>query len=227
FFETDNGTEDIWFVREGVHYPKLWWEHHQPIAYPGGGQMVYAWIDSYALVQLDGTGSYDPDGDMLEYFWFNDTNELIATGADPNVVLGVGEHVIDLIVNDGIEDSEPNSCVVTVIEAIEVEAKLTPGVLNRDSGRPHVIGRLAFAGEVMPVLDPNEPMLLMVGETLIEDQRQKLDYSKKEDVWYLMGFFDNLAVMEAIDEDGLVEVTIAAKLISGQWVYGADVVKVK
>jgi hypothetical protein len=227
FFETDNGTEDIWFVREGVHYPKLWWEHHQPIAYPGGGQMVYAWIDSYALVQLDGTGSYDPDGDMLEYFWFNDTNELIATGADPNVVLGVGEHVIDLIVNDGIEDSEPDSCVVTVIEAIETAALLTPQVLNRDSGRPHVIGRLAFAGEAMPVLDPNEPMVLLAGHGQIEDQRQMLDYSKKEDVWYLMGFFDNLAVMEAIDEDGLVEVTIAAKLISGQWVYGADVVKVK
>lgn len=33
---------------------------------------------------------------------------------------------------------------------------------------PHVIGWLEFAGKVMPVLDPNEPMLLMVGEMLME-----------------------------------------------------------
>jgi hypothetical protein len=164
---------------------------------------------------------------MLEYFWFNDTNELIATGADPNVVLGVGEHVIDLIVNDGIEDSEPDSCVVTVIEAIETAALLTPQVLNRDSGRPHVIGRLAFAGEAMPVLDPNEPMVLLAGQGQIEDQRQILDYSKKEDAWYLKGFFDNAALMAAITEDGDVEVTIAAKLLTGQWMYGRDVVTVK
>jgi hypothetical protein len=135
--------------------------------------------------------------------------------------------VIDLVVNDGIEDSEADFCVVTVVGAIETAAELTPQVLNRDSGRPHVIGRLAFAGEAIPVLDPNEPMLLMAGETLIEDQRQILDYSKKEDAWYLAGFFDNAALMAAITEDGDVEVTIAAKLITGQWVYGRDVVTVK
>jgi len=24
--ETENGTEDIWWIREGQNYPKLWWE---------------------------------------------------------------------------------------------------------------------------------------------------------------------------------------------------------
>jgi hypothetical protein len=198
-----------------------------PVADAGEDITAYAWIDGYATVQLDGTASYDEDGDVLDYFWYNDANELIAEGAEPNVVFGVGEYVIDLIVNDGVEDSELDSCVITVIEAIEVTAELTPQVLNRDSGRPHVIGRLAFAGEVMPVLDPNEPMVLLAGQGQIEDQRQILDYSKKEDAWYLKGFFDNAALMAAITEDGDVEVTIAAKLITGQWVYGRDVVTVK
>ncbi|MHC4386928.1 MAG: hypothetical protein ACYSUG_08070, partial [Planctomycetota bacterium] len=165
-------------------------EHNSvPVADSGNDKIVYAFVDGYADVWLNGTGSYDVDGDMLEYYWYNDANDLIASGAEPNVVLPVGEHVIDLVVNDGVEDSEPDSCAVTVFETIEVEAELTPGVLNRDSGRPHVIGRLAFAGEAMPVLDPNEPMVLLAGQGQIEDQRQILDYSKKEDAWYLKGFF--------------------------------------
>ena len=66
---------------------------------------------------------------MLDYFWY-DANELIATGAEPNVMLPVGRHVIDLIVNDGIEDSEPNDVVITVIETLNVPMNLTPATLN-------------------------------------------------------------------------------------------------
>jgi low density lipoprotein receptor-related protein 5/6 len=196
-----------------------------PIAHAAEDKEVYAWIDGWAEVQLDGTGSYDPDGDDLEYYWF-DTDELIATGAEPNVVLPIGEHVIDLIVNDGTEDSEPNSCVVTVIEAVEMEAKLTPHRLNRKSNRPHVIGRLELPGLTVTDLAPNEMMVLMPGN--IEAERMDILGSKgKKDLITLIGFFDNAALIEAIIEDGDVEVIIAAKLISGQWVYGRDVVKVK
>jgi len=27
--ETDNGTDDIWWILEGQEYPKLWWEHNE------------------------------------------------------------------------------------------------------------------------------------------------------------------------------------------------------
>jgi hypothetical protein len=234
--------EDVWWIDEAKDYPRLWFEKNTPpVADAGADQRVFAFGVGFVDVQLDGTGSSDGDNDPLEYFWYNDANELIATGAEPNVLLGVGEHVIDLVVNDGIEDSEPDSCVVMVIEAIETEAKLTPQVLNRDSGRPAVIGRIEFVGEAMPVLDPNEPMVLLAGQGQIEDQRRMLDYSKKEDAWYLMGFFDNAALMEAIDNiqnplppsgysplaGGELQVTIVAKLLTGQWVYGRDSVTVK
>ncbi|MHC5173843.1 MAG: GLUG motif-containing protein [Planctomycetota bacterium] len=226
--ETSNGWFDIWWIDEAIDYPRLWFEKNiPPVANAGADQRVFAFGGGSVDVQLDGTGSSDGDGDPLEYVWFNDANELIAEGAEPSVVLPVGVHVIDLIVNDGTEDSQPDSCVVTVLEAIEVEAELTPGVLNRDSGRPHVIGRIEFAGEAMPVLDPNEPMVLLAGEAQLEDQRQILDYSKKEDTWYLAGFFDNAAVMEAIIEDGDIPITLAARLLSGQWMFGTDIVTVK
>jgi len=25
-YETDNGTDDIWWILEGQDYPRLWWE---------------------------------------------------------------------------------------------------------------------------------------------------------------------------------------------------------
>ena len=196
-----------------------------PVADSGSEQAVYAWINGYAMVFLDGTGSYDDDGDMLEYFWY-DGNDLITTGAEPNVLLPVGENVIDLIVNDGIEDSEPNDVVITVIEAIETEAKLTPQSVNRKSKRPHVIGRLELTGQAEEYIDLTEPMVLMPGDIAAE-RVTILPGKKKGDSITLVGFFDNAALMEAFTEDGDVEVTIAAKLLTGQWVHGRDSVKVK
>ena len=233
---------NTWWIDEGNDYPRLWFEiNAAPIADAGNGATVYAYVDGHALVELDGTGSYDDDGDALEYYWY-DANELIAEGAEPNVVLGVGEHVIDLIVNDGLEDSEPNSCVVTVIEAMEVEAKLTPRSLNRKSNRPHVVGRLELAGLSEAELDPDEPMVLMPGDIAAE-RVTILPGKNGADSITLMGFFDNAALMEAIAgmqtlnplppsgysplAGGELQVTIAAKLLTGQWVYGMDVVKVK
>jgi len=121
-FETENGTEDIWFIRtEGVNYPQLWWENKQSVADAGADQVVYAFADGYAEVYLDGTGSSDADGDALAYFWY-DGNDLIAEGAEPNVVFGLGQYEVTLIVNDGIEDSEPNTCVITVVDPFEALA---------------------------------------------------------------------------------------------------------
>ena len=82
-----------------------------------------------------------------------------------------------------------------------------------------------------------------------------MTYSKKEKAWYLKGFFDNTALLDAVGNiqnplpnqtpsslrdtppwqgesftdlaGGELEVTIAAKLLTGQWVYGRDMVRVK
>lgn len=233
--------ENIWFIDEGNDYPILRWQISNtiPVANSGRDKTTFAWIDGYADVQLYGTGSFDEDGDVLEYFWYNDANELIATGAKPNVLLPIGEHVIELIVNDGIDDSEPNSCVVTVIEAMETTAKIMPQMLNRKSTQPCVMGRIEFIGEDMPELDPNQPMLLVAGQVSIESQRQMLVYSDEETAWYLAGFFDRALLMEAIDNnplpasgysplaEGELTMMLATKLINGQWVYGRDIVTVK
>ncbi|MHC4554022.1 MAG: GLUG motif-containing protein [Planctomycetota bacterium] len=224
--EIINGTDDIWFMRDGIEYPRLFDLNRKPAADARSAQIVYAWVDGYATVQLDGTDSTDVDGDVLEYYWYNDANELIGKGAEPNVLFGVGEYEVTLIVNDGIEDSEPNSCVVTVVEALEMDAKLTPQSLNRKSKRPHLVGRLELAGYSAADIDPTEPMVLMPGDIAAE-RVTILPGKKKGDSITLVGFFDNASLMEAIIEDGDIQITLAAKLLTGQWMFGTDIVTVK
>ncbi|MCK5608989.1 hypothetical protein KAR91_44355, partial [Candidatus Pacearchaeota archaeon] len=105
-----------------------------PVADAGDDITVYAGADGTARLKLDGSGSYDADaGDVLSYYWFNDADELIAEGKDPNVILTAGVHVIELVVDDGTVSSEPNSVVVTVVEAKEAKAYVFPRVLNAAS----------------------------------------------------------------------------------------------
>ncbi|MEN8128495.1 MAG: hypothetical protein ABFR90_11940, partial [Planctomycetota bacterium] len=63
-------------------------------------------------------------------------------------------------------------------------------------------------------------------------------YSEEELAWYLVGFFDSGAVVEAIYNPlppseysplagGELQITLVTRFETGQWVYGTDVVKVK
>jgi hypothetical protein len=50
-------------------------------------------------VHLDGTGSFDPDGDPLTFAWF-ENGVQIASGPAPEVALAPGIHAITLVVSD-------------------------------------------------------------------------------------------------------------------------------
>lgn len=64
-------------------------------------------------VTLDGSGSSDPDENLLIYSWSENGN-VIATGVNPTITLGDGSHTITLTVSDG-ELSDTDQVTVDVV----------------------------------------------------------------------------------------------------------------
>ena len=90
-------------------------------------------LEDCTAIQLNGSGSFDPNGDSLEYLWslqskptestassssFSDVNS-----AQPTFYADVvGEYVVSLAVNDGTEWSSPDLLTITTIERISNSA---------------------------------------------------------------------------------------------------------
>ena len=139
----------------------------KPVAVAGPNQVVYAWIDGVAEVNLDGSSSYDADGDELTYFWnwSIDGNDYEANGVKPTIELPVGQHRIELVVNDGWKDSEPNQVVITVVEPIKGTLWITPQIIHRRCEQQRIMTILRLpAGITKDQIDNNSTLLLYPGQ---------------------------------------------------------------
>lgn len=89
-------------VRAGVEL------NQPPVANAGPDQTVSIIPPATtATVTLNGSGSHDPDGDLLTYNWTWDGNT--AYGVNATLELPLGTTTITLVVNDGKVDSEPDT----------------------------------------------------------------------------------------------------------------------
>ncbi len=88
-----------------------------PVANAGPDQNVSASYDGQATVIMDGSGSEDPDGDLLQYRWTWSLSGQTkhASGVRPTILLPAGPHVIQLVVTDGLTDSDPDYVTITVV----------------------------------------------------------------------------------------------------------------
>jgi hypothetical protein len=202
-----------------------------PIADAGTDQTVYAWIDSTADVTLDGSNSNNPDGDELTYkwTWTIDANTYEANGVSPTIELPVGQYVISLIVNDGIVDSEPNEVVITVVGPIEANLCVMPKVLNRKSFQPRIMAMMRLPkGITKDQIDTNEPILLYPGEIEADWTWISKDFDNKCRAWSTTIFasFDKDELMNAIDDNGQVELAVVGRLKTGQYFFGTDDIRV-
>ena len=92
-------------------------DNHKPIAGAGDSQEV----DVGDVVQLDGSGSSDDDGDPLTYQWAFTSQPIESSAAfsddtlvNPTFEVDVaGTYIAQLIVNDGKVDSDPDSVTIT------------------------------------------------------------------------------------------------------------------
>ncbi len=104
-----------------------------PVADAGGDQAGTVGMP----VTLDGSGSWDADGDGLTYAWAQtggpeSVSLAGATTAYPSFTPGeAGDYIFSLVVNDGTADSAADGVVVTVTEANAVpvlsDGGVTPG----------------------------------------------------------------------------------------------------
>lgn len=201
-----------------------------PIANAGPDQTVYAWIDGIAEVNLDGSGSYDEDGDELTYFWSwtIDGNDYEANGVKPTIELPVGQHFISLIVNDGTVNSEPNEVVITVVGPLEGNLNITPEVLNCRSKQPRIKAKMLLPeGITKDQIDTNELILLYPGQIEADKMRISQDKDKCKVLHTVIrASFDKDELMDAIDDNGQVELVVVGQLITGQYFFGTDEIRV-
>lgn len=204
--------------------------NHIPIADAGPNQVVYAWIDWIAQATLDGSGSYDEDGQPLTYLWSwtVDGNTYDANGIFPTIERPVGEYTIELIVNDGIDDSKPNWAVITVIEPVESRLWIFPRIINRYSRQKKMMAWLRLPGGLTKdQIDSGQPLLLYPGG--IEATRQFVfQHHRRRAARYtsIFAFFDKAELMNAVADNVRVELQVVGQLKTGQYFYGSDTIRI-
>ena len=159
------------------------WETQTPVADASASQRLYISTNGVdASVTLDGSRSADPDGDMLDYLWFaapaDQPAALLASGVEAVVLLPVGTHPLQLVVDDGMATAT-NSLTVEVITTTQSVERLIARVESSwERPRPlvatlyaalHSIERgnpvsavhqlLAFQKEVRAQVAPENPAL--------------------------------------------------------------------
>ena len=204
----------------------------KPVADAGIDQTVYAWIDSIAEVNLDGWGSYDAENDPLTYkwTWSVDGNTYDTNDVSPTIDLPAGQHNIELVVNDGKEDSEPNYVVITVIAPIEGTLSVMPHTINLLNEQASA--KIAAMLRLPPVItknqiDSTQELLLYPGETAALRQNiLSYDVNDAQRVW-ILALFDKSEFLNTAGTGGEIEVDVVGQLKTGQYFFGSDTVWVR
>lgn len=107
-----------------------------PVADAGDDLAAITGSQCLAQVALDGSASFDPDGDALSFAWSGAWGN--ASGATPVLALPPGKHVAVLTVEDGRGGSDADQVAIDVTDATapEIEAiAASPAVLWPPNGK--------------------------------------------------------------------------------------------
>jgi hypothetical protein len=199
-----------------------------PVADAGQNRMVSVRIDGTAELTLDGSNSYDEDDDELTYKWSWVIGEQLYTaeGVNPTIQLSVGVHTIQLIVSDGVYDSQPDQVVMTVEEAMQTQLAIYPSQIRRYGRVPGILAQMHIPqGVTAEQIDGTRPLVLNPGE--IEGTRPSLAHYRRLGAMprsdRIAAFFDKKLLMAAIPDNGSVEVKVVGRLKSGESFYGTAI----
>lgn len=112
---------EVWYYRvrpkDGTDYgpaevsSPIFIENSPPVANAGPAQRVVP-TSAVVRVTLDGTGSQDVDGDVLDYTW-SEGGTVLSRGARVTVEMPVGQHTLTLTVGDG-EGSSTDEVLIDI-----------------------------------------------------------------------------------------------------------------
>jgi hypothetical protein len=191
----------------------------RPIANAGPDQTVFAWLDELARVTLDGSASSDPDGDELTYSWTwrVGTTNYQASGVRPQIVLPVGTFNINLVVNDGRQNSAADTVVITVLGPFTAKTSIQPEVIQRNDPRQEYVTVLMLLSQVAASDIDNGQRLIMTPGQIPALAQSAFDWRDGQTFMTLVnGTFLKDALMQAIPTNGATSLTVTGRLTSGR-----------
>ncbi len=209
---------------------------------------AYAFIDGYADVNMDGSGSYEVNDLPLNYdwSWSVDGNDYEANGVTPTIQLPVGEeirrrktvacdreHTIELIADNGTEQSQPDYCTVNVIPPIQSKLRCKPGKLSAKTRQTEIMATLKIKGIGIDDIDWDESLIFYPGaiEGEFAIDRKGLEILKERGTGTrqtvkMKVLFDKDLVEAELDL-GVNTVHVVVKANSGQYYDFAGTMKLK
>jgi glucuronoarabinoxylan endo-1,4-beta-xylanase len=195
-------------------------DNFPPVADAGPDQSVYAFVDGWADVNMDGSGSYDQNGDTLSYHWSWSINgsDYEATGVSPTISLPAGAHTIELVVDDGAKESQTDDCTVNVTPPIEARLLFVPKAIKEKNCYWHsLLGIISLpSGIDQNDVDKNvSPFMYPSGKecwfkSVFMMSRQA------EPRTHILTFFSKAACKKEL-EQGMNEIIVGGRLNSGQY----------
>jgi hypothetical protein len=198
--------------------------NHAPVVNAGVDQVIYAGLEGTALVTLTGGQSSDPDGDALSYTWAWAIGDRIyqSNAVSFTLELPIGEHVLQLMVDDGRVRSGPDEVKIKVVAPLKYVVRIAPTTINLRSQGQHILATIQFSdGLTSADVDGNAPLLLSPGDI----PEMKRWTAGDQDQTSLFAFFDRSKLAGQV-QNGTVQLTIAGRFKSGQWFYGRDTVRI-
>jgi hypothetical protein len=140
-----------------------------PVASAGPDQIVEQASFTGTNVSLDGTGSYDPDGDPITCFWTGAFGTI--SGCNVNLLLPFGDHTIALNVSDGLS-STSDDLLVSVIDTTppSITSPADVSAEQTNCGGTAVVIGSAQASDISdsaPVITNNGPAVFPFGSTIV------------------------------------------------------------
>ena len=189
-----------------------------PVADAGPNVAGFSLDGVSGLVTLDAGRSYDPEGRPLTSRWYRE-GELLCEQQECTVELPVGEHVLTLIVDDGVNISEPDEIVASVMQVTDVPVMVAPELIKRDNPDGFIVMMaLAPRNRRASDLDPDEPMLLFPGgiESVASTATRSLTGRT-----LIVAKFPKADLLQSEPNDGPVELRLVGRFEDGQYFSGA------